>query len=175
MKALNIIKNIVGKNHLYYASNLKSIADIYFKKGDFKRAKSMYEDILEINSSIIGKNNFEYIRDVLLLSEIFISEKNFEASIALISDALIDAKDNDCLATLLNLNLAYIYYTLENGEKLSETYINLNKLDHAITFDRMLDVSKNWNDVIEKILSKELNRNDFNFWNENNETRDTKE
>lgn len=153
IKSLNIIKGIVGKNHLYYASNLKNIGDIYFKKGDFKRAKAMYEESIETKKNILGTNNDEYVRDSSMLAKAYIKEKEFSSAKKILeyltfylnnagTDTNINIKNEgegkDFYISLL-LDLAFIYISTNDTQKLYSIYKEFEEAEPGLSFDEMLE------------------------------------
>ncbi len=84
-KSLDLIKRTVGKTHIYYASNLKKTADIYYILKDYSKALLLYKEENLIKKELFGLYNKEYVKSILNLINLYILNDDTENT-----DLLID-------------------------------------------------------------------------------------
>jgi tetratricopeptide (TPR) repeat protein len=59
-KALELIKNNFGEDHIEYATNLGGLAGVLRNFGDYQGSKECYQKVLKIKKNIYGENHIQF-------------------------------------------------------------------------------------------------------------------
>lgn len=151
-KCLNLIKQVIGTKHIFYVTNLKYLADMYFIIDDYQNAILSYELEEEIRKDVIGIYNEDYVMTLLNLINLYIKtgddEKNFKATDFLVK--MVDFDLSKPIYTKAILSLAKIY--IENdSEKIHSIYDYYKNIDALATFDDMIKLAnKQYDDITNK-------------------------
>lgn len=149
MKALNILNESVGENHIYYSDALKYIGDIYYRKGEYLRSKEFYEKSMAIKENILGLNDSKTIKDKISIAKVHRALKEYDRAEEIIGELMkFVSKDSDVYMSVL-LEAARLYVMQCNTKKMYELYNLLSKTNTDLCFEDILNDLRKYNDDID--------------------------
>ena len=86
-RALEVMRDTVGENHVYYANSLKNYASLSKLLGEYGPAAEAMEQALAIKKRLLGEDSQDYVNDLIYLVGIYVAWRRWDEALRVLMDA----------------------------------------------------------------------------------------
>ncbi|WP_204152063.1 tetratricopeptide repeat protein [Leptolyngbya sp. CCY15150] len=120
-QALDIRETALGENHLYVATSLNNLAELYRAQGNYAAAEPLFQQSLAIRETALGENHPDVATSLNNLANLYLDQGNYAAAQPLLEHSLsiyetTFESNHSEVASILN-NLATLYH--DQGDYIS--------------------------------------------------------
>ena len=141
-KALNILKNQLSTDSVYYLHTLEELAHIHLENKDYEKGAVLLAEVLDGFSKSLGLYNDKCTELVLELTDVYWKMNLQKKSFHLLNYALNNIPEKNKAYEKLVLKLISLCLEVQDGQGLNEAFVLFNKIHPEKSFDEMLDMAE---------------------------------